>query len=502
MRRLQDVGGPDVTRDELFDALSALADGTLTPERHAALERALEADPAARKTYFEYLDLHLALGKPDKAASPLRRGRRGWIAAAVGLAAAGLLAFLALGRGEAPARLSRSAGARFYGPAPERLRPGQEYALVAGTVELAFASGALVLLDAPAAFEIRDPLRMLLKYGRGSIQVDERSKGFTVDTPVAKVVDRGTRFALDVGEGGETEVHVLEGAADIGETRLTKGDARRVDPRGMSNVPLDAERFPKEIPDRVVSYEATPASDLVAVTVRRDGREIRYPVERLIGIDAIHYKVSASGNWAATAAGVDVPPPGRRHELLDRDRNLNTGLINFGSAATPLNTDPVMNDPEDPARPNTPGLGFRFRTPVVNGPGPDVVFFEYQPVIQPENGDPFHVSPLRFAPGLRSKTVTRWDLSIYSPEALTLSGFRLNTFTAGPTSLSAYESAEVKKGADFTVASKGLALAFDLSDLGFAPGAAVDGLFLQDAPDAHGPRHQVDPTFIAGLPHD
>jgi ferric-dicitrate binding protein FerR (iron transport regulator) len=491
-----------MTRDEFFDALSALADGTISPERHAALARELERDPRAREAYFQYLDLHLALGKPS-APAVARRKTLAWAAAAIGLAAAGLIAWLGVREPESPARLARAAGARFFGSAPEGpLLPGREYALVAGTVELAFSSGATVLLDAPAAFEIRDPLRMLLKFGRGSVQVDERSKGFTVDTPLTKVVDRGTRFALDVGEGGETEVHVLEGAADLGETRLTKGDARRVDPRGMSNVALDAERFPKAIPDRVVSYEATPASDLVAVTVRRAGREIRYPVERLIGIDAIHYKVSAAGNWAATAAGVDVPPPGRRHELLDRDRNLNTGLINFGSAATPLASDPVMNDPEDPARPNTPGLGFRFHRPVVNAPGPDVVFFEYQPVIQPEHGDPFHVSPLRFAPGLRSKTVNRWDLSIYSPEALTLSGFRLNTFTAGPTSLSAYENVDVKKGADFSVASKGLALAFDLSDLGFAPGALVEGLFLQDALDGLAPKHQVDPTFIAGLPHD
>jgi ferric-dicitrate binding protein FerR (iron transport regulator) len=490
-----------VTRDELFAALSALADGTITPERHAALEKALEADPAARQTYFEYLDLHLALGRPStSAAAPRRRFR--WIAAAVGVAAAGLVAFLALRGDPAPAQLARTAGARFYGPMPDGpLRPGREYALVAGRAEIAFASGAVVLLDAPAAFEIRDRLRMTLKFGRGSVQVDERSKGFTVDTPLAKVVDRGTRFALDVGEGGETEVHVIEGAADVGSQSLTVGEARRVSAQGTSEIAFDAERFPKALPDRVVAYEATSRSELLAVTVRRAGREVRYPAEALIGIDVLHYKVNPThGNWCATLKGVDVPSPGRRHELISRDRNLNTGLINFGSSATPLAADPVMNDPEDPARPNTPGMAVRFQRPVVNRPGPDVVFFEYQPVIQPENGDPFHVSPLSFGPGLRSKTILKWDLTIYSPEALTLSGFRLNTFSVPPTSLSSYENAPVKKGVDFNVASKGLALAFDLSDLGYPEGAAVDGLFFQDHPDPAAPGHQVDLTFLAGLP--
>jgi hypothetical protein len=490
-----------VTRDELFDLLSSLADGTLTPERHAALEKALEADAGARRLYFEYLDLHLALGRPSTSAAAPKRRRGLWVAAAVAAAAA-LLAFLAFPGAASPARIARTAGARYYGPAPEGpLQPGREYALVGGTIEVAFRSGALVLLEAPAAFEVSDPLRMTLKYGRGSVQVDERSKGFTIDTPLAKVVDRGTRFALDVGEGGETEVHVIEGAADLGALHLTRGEARRVGPQGTSEIAFNTDRFPKGLPDRVVSYEATAASDLVAVTVRRAGREVRYPVEKLIGIDVLHYKVNpAHGNWAATPKGVDVPSPGRRHELIDRDRNLNTGLINFGGAVRPLEADPVLRDPEDPARPNTPGMGIRFHRPVVNGPGPDVVLFEYQPVIQPENGDPFHVSPLRFGPGLRSKSILRWDLTIYSPEALTLSGFRLNTFTVPPTSLAAYENAPVKKGVDFNVASKGLALAFDLSDLGYAEGAAVDGLFFQDYPDAPAPNHQVDLTFIGGLP--
>jgi hypothetical protein len=490
-----------VTRDELLDLLSELADGRLTPERHAILEKALESDPAARTLYFEYLDLHLALGRPSTSAAAPRRRLR-WIAAAVGAAAALLLAVITLGSDRSPARLSRTAGARFFGPTPDGpLFPGREYALVAGRAEIVFDSGAIVLLDAPAAFELRDRLRMTLKYGRGSVQVDERSKGFTVDTPLTRVVDRGTRFALDVGESGDTEVHVIEGAADLGATRLEKGDALRVGPMGTSEVKFDVERFPKSLPDRVVAYEATPGSDLIAVTVRRAGREIRYPTEELIGIDVLHYKANAAqANWASTLKGVEVPAPGRRHELIARDRNLNTGLVNFGGGAAPLESDPVMKDPEDPKAPNTPGMAVRFHRPVLNRPGPDVVLFDYQPIIQPEHGDPFHVGPLRFAPGLRAKTVRRWDLSIYSPEALTLSGFRLNMFQAPPASLSAYENAPVKRGVDFNVASKGLALAFDLSDLGYADGAAVEGLFFQDCPDDAAPGHQVDLTFIAGLP--
>ena len=44
-------------------------------------------------------------------------------------------------------------------------------------------------------------------------------------------------------------------------------------------------------------------------------------------------------------------------------------MINPGGSVTPLTTDPVMNDPEDPRKPNTPGMGLRFRRPVVNDAG-------------------------------------------------------------------------------------------------------------------------------------
>jgi hypothetical protein len=74
------------------------------------------------------------------------------------------------------------------------------------------------------------------------------------------------------------------------------------------------------------------------------------------------------------------------------------------------------------------------------------------------------------------------------------------SFTTPPTSLSAYEAAPVKRGVDFNVACKGLAFGLDLSDLGYAPGAAVEGLFFQDHPDPLSPGDQVDLTFIGGLP--
>ena len=111
--------------DELLDLAAAVCNGTITAEQHARLEQLLAGDPAARQRYFDYLDIHLALGQTHAAGRvPQARRPRRWIALA---AAAGLLfgaaVYLAT-RGPAPvAILDQSAAARFYG-AGDRLRVG------------------------------------------------------------------------------------------------------------------------------------------------------------------------------------------------------------------------------------------------------------------------------------------------------------------------------------------------------------------------------------------
>ena len=192
-----------------------------------------------------------------------------------------------------------------------------------------------------------------------------------------------------------------------------------------------------------------------------------------------------------------APLDRRRAALLDRDANLNTGLINPGGSREPLAGDPVLNDPEDPLAPNTPGMAVRFRTPVVNSAGPDVVFFELQVIVHPERGDPFRVSPLHFSPGLKTHSVWSYDIDLASPEARTLAGFRLYTFASPSRSLEDALTSKHNRGSEYAVRAKALAVGIDLSDLGYKEGEVVDGLFFQDAQDD---ENLVDPVFIAGLP--
>jgi len=118
-------------------------------------------------------------------------------------------------------------------------------------------------------------------------------------------------------------------------------------------------------------------------------------------------------------------------------------------------------------------------------------------IVHPEKGDPFHASPLEFAPGLKSHTVRSYDIDLASPEARTLAGFRLYVFDTPARSLGELLRGRHNAGSEYRVRAKALAVGIDLSDLGYPPGAKVDGLFFQDAQDDN---NLIDPVLIAGLP--
>lgn len=477
--------------------------------------------------------------------APWRRpGRRLSLAgAAVVVVALGISAILLKGRPEregereaggkepgirsAPAResaprLVQSSGARFFGgrilPNGARLPFEEELALTEGLVELSFVDGASVILRAPAVFKVANRARLIVEMGRCSVHAPDGAQGFRVETPVGEVVDLGTRFSVDVTETGEAEVQVVEGLAEVhagtspNPIRLARGQAQKYSLDGKlsaDDIRFDRSKYVSRLPDRIVTYEATErdggrAETLLSVSVQRDGKIQTYRVDDLIGIDLIHYKVDPRGSIATGMDRTDPeqgdPRSRRRLDLLDRDAKLTTGVINPGKSMAPLEADPVLNDPEDPLHPNTPGFAVRFRTPVVNSPGPDVVLFDVQLIIDREKGDPFHVSPLHFAPGLKSHTIMDYDIDLLSAEARTLAGVRTYQFGTAIHALGELKRGRHNAGHETSVRTKALAVGIDLSNLGYRLGEAAEGLFFQAMPTERHPRAVVDPVFIAGLP--
>ncbi|MBI1247882.1 hypothetical protein GC197_08525 [bacterium] len=548
----------------LVDLVHQIVHDELSPEEHAELEQMLQSDPAARSQYFLLLDLEYGLEKiateRNEASSEKRPIHAGtlatdptrkrssvgvWPLIALTLAAviAVPLAIWGLNKGtvdqakqshdtspttcpedsDPEMRIVQMARSRFFDE-PQVFAPGDclqvdhDYALVEGSIQLKSRTGAEMIVQAPAVFSIQSAEQVLLKVGTCSIYAPDGAEGFRVLTPQAEVVDKGTRFSIEVNESGEADVEVIEGAAEVfpRETsesgisnglRLEAGQGRVINSLGQiaSDDRADFGRtYQSTLPDRIISFKATAKKDpnpdqLLSVTAQRGGLPYTYDVDQLIGFDVLHFKVGKNINNITTPIMSIDPKQGddsrRRVGYLDRDQSLLTGLLNPGGQETPLDSDPDITSEDLDAR--TQGMAIRFHQPVINGPGPDIVFFDLHVVHHPEAGDPFHVSPLHFEPGLKSHTVWNYDISLADRGAHALSDFRLYGFDRSIRSVEELCHANHNGGIPHAVPAKVIAAGIDLSDLGYPEGAEVRELFFQDAMDD---ENLIDPVFIGGFP--
>ena len=141
-------------------------------------------------------------------------------------------------------------------PRGAEVRPGQQYKLARGRVELALTGGAHVVIDGPASWQLESDRRLILSVGKLTAYVPPAAIGFAVATPSVEVIDLGTEFGVEVDASGQADVHVLTGAvavkptADTGaapakSVRLNAGRAIRVraGETGALPIPFEGPRF-------------------------------------------------------------------------------------------------------------------------------------------------------------------------------------------------------------------------------------------------------------------
>lgn len=265
-----------------FDLLlNRVFDGTATAEELRALHERLRTDPAARAAYIREVDLHAVLATSDvlgpgnivafPAAAPAPHWtRRRWLAAAAGIVGATGLAWWQYGRrGLDFARVAQNAGAVLR--RGERVveigaqLPAGRLTLAQGSLGLSYGQGVELVIEGPAEFECRDANLVRLHSGRMAAHVPPAAVGFTVETTRGRVVDRGTRFALDASTEEPAEVHVFEGKVDAlgrheagaGRTLIT-GQAARFAQGTTAERELRDAAFvqPEELPAVVAGLRA------------------------------------------------------------------------------------------------------------------------------------------------------------------------------------------------------------------------------------------------------
>lgn len=266
---------------ELHELLGRLADGEPMPPRLVEL---LTGDAEARRVYREYLNLHVALKSygaiPEVA--PARAFAWRPLFGSVAAAAMILVLFSAPAVSDV-ARLTKVSGARWE--SRPSMNAGSVLALTFGFAELRLSNQVRLVLEAPVRLRLESERRVRLESGRVVAEVPPAARGFTIDTPPARVVDLGTEFGVGVREDGATEVQVFRGevVADCKGTKhhLEAGRALAIDaaasPRGIE---FQSDRFTRMFPTdddggqpagpvynvpRLGSFKAVPARSGVVI---------------------------------------------------------------------------------------------------------------------------------------------------------------------------------------------------------------------------------------------
>ena len=276
---------------QLAQWLADYCNGVISAEDFTALEQHLRSSAEARAYFRSFLHLDAELRQraerdpaleqawapasvvPSAAPQivrPLWSRATPWLALAATVVLLAVLAWVFLPRtipmGEVVATVSESSGAELMAggrkmtvQAGATLRAGG-YELRAGLVEFSYASGAVVIIESPAQFELRGTSAVGLRAGKLSARVPEPAVGFTVETPAASVVDLGTEFGVHVG-ARSSEVHVFKGEVLVKTgsaaepQRLMEHQASRIDdatrtPAGIDVAPENFVRTLQETPNR------------------------------------------------------------------------------------------------------------------------------------------------------------------------------------------------------------------------------------------------------------
>jgi ferric-dicitrate binding protein FerR (iron transport regulator) len=213
----------------------------------------LEGDDAAQTRFAEHLALSAALKerplveqKTELVPFPQAPRRYRWVDLAA--AAVVLLSVVVVWRAPKPpeivATLVSSEHAAWESALPTT--PGSNLtagrlSLKAGVATIRFASGAEVMIEAPAELELETPMRGRLLAGSAVIDVPEPAIGFVMATPDGYAVDHGTQFAVSVDEAGKkSEFQVLSGEISVHlpqtgqELRLSEDQAATIRDAALS----------------------------------------------------------------------------------------------------------------------------------------------------------------------------------------------------------------------------------------------------------------------------
>ncbi len=239
------------------------SEGLADAEAIEELDGLLRDSQEARTVYLEVLAVHAELEK---------MGSRGEFGAKIHnfivhragliLAAAAALALLLVGfwflksPGAIVAWVERSSEAVWVGDQDRSLLfKGKEFELASGLVEVVTENGVRLIFEGPVTGRFASLQVLKLDSGKVYAEVPEEGRGFTVECEAGRVVDLGTRFAVEAGKA-DARVQVYEGLVVTEGTELTEGEAVRLESGKTEVIAFDEGGFRQTVGSFYEPFEA------------------------------------------------------------------------------------------------------------------------------------------------------------------------------------------------------------------------------------------------------
>lgn len=152
-----------------------------------------------------------------------------------------------------------------------------------GLAELLFDNNAKIVIEGPAEFELLAEDRIDLRYGRLYATVPHEAIGFTISTPVSRIIDLGTEFGVQADAFGDVYLHVIKGKTALiagdrsnkANLEVTGGHANKVSgsTSAVSDIPCDEHLFARDIDSKNNAvWRQQPTVDLADVVRGGNGQ--------------------------------------------------------------------------------------------------------------------------------------------------------------------------------------------------------------------------------------
>ena len=145
-----------------------------------------------------------------------------------------------------------------------------------GIGQVQFENGTIAELVAPAVVELRTPDKLFVKSGSVKINVSPAAVGFTVETPIARIVDLGTKLDVDVGEAGQTQARVRSGIVTFETHSMShlRSSPIKLTAEGLNHASAEVSELTTDV--QSVATTASGAEGQFFGTIHADGETVEF----------------------------------------------------------------------------------------------------------------------------------------------------------------------------------------------------------------------------------